>query len=573
MTLLQLASSNQKFKTLNFSKEGLSIVVGTQLSDEQKLTINGLGKSLSLTLIHYMFGASFKTDSEKKLKDYLAKYGDFTLTFLHKNQEYSIKKDFSKPEFYINGKKTTQTEYPKELTKIFLGDNAPITFKQLFNCFSRRYSSDHGMIYYSNVLTQQARSIEDYYQRLVNLFLLKVDTLLVQRSFTVKEKLLKLKEAEKTVKQYESALDKSNINDIKDEILRLTYELDHFIIAENYHGLKKEADDLTVSINDFRNQIYLVTKRIKNKELNLATSENIDIDINKIIEIYNEAKFFFHEKITKRLEEAQEFHNNLIFNRKNRLTVELNDLNIELIKIEQELKDVSNKRDSILKDLNSSGALEERDSLKDRIKTLEAEQKNLEKYEHILNEFKKDQANFEVEDVLIKKESLSYLEQNHHYFEEIEQIFRSLIKQFYNNKGGSFKIEEAPSAKYLFNIHTSIPKEGSQGVGEVKIFCYDVLLYLLNPSLLGFLSHDGCIFSEMDKRQKSTIFKMIIELVKNNELQYFLNVGDSTLREVLDEDNEINILTSDEKMFIKHNIILELYDRDPKDWLFGESFN
>ena len=51
----------------------------------------------------------------------------------------------------------------------------------------------------------------------------------------------------------------------------------------------------------------------------------------KIKEIYDEANFFFEEKITKRLEEAQEFHNNLIQNRKKRLSIELNDLNIDLI--------------------------------------------------------------------------------------------------------------------------------------------------------------------------------------------------------------------------------------------------
>lgn len=309
------------------------------------------------------------------------------------------------------------------------------------------------------------------------------------------------------------------------------------------------------------------------KELNLKSSENIDIDIEKIKEIYDEANFFFEEKITKRLEEAQEFHNNLIQNRKKRLSIELNDLNIDLIKLEQNMQEISTKRDSIIKDLDSSGALEERDSLKDRIKTLEEEQKDLEKYEHILNEFKKDKVQLEMNETIIKKESLSYLEKNHNRFEQIEQKFRGLVKRFYDNTGGSLKIVETPTARYLFDISSDIPKQGSQGVGEVKIFCYDILLYLLNPNLLDFLSHDGCIFSEMDKRQKTMIFKLIIELVQNNSLQYFINVGDSTLNEILDKDSKINILTDEEKKVIESSIILELNDIEPKNWLFGESFN
>lgn len=572
MRLLQLTSDNPKFRTLNFNN-GLNIVVGTQLSDEQKKTINGIGKSLSLTLIHYIFGSKFKTTSEKKLKKYLSSYGIFQLSFIHNDEEYIIKKDFSKPEFYINEEKVLQKDYPIELNKIFIGENTSVTFRRLFNSFARRYSSDNGMIYYSNILTQQGRPLEDYYQRLTNLFLLKVDTELVQKSFSIKEKLSKLKKAEKTIEEYESALEKNNIDDIKDEIITLNEQLNNFIIAENYNGLKQEADELTQHLNELRNEIYTVSKKIQIKHSNLNTSENIDIDIEKVVDLYNEANFFFEEKITKRLEQAQDFHNHLIINRKQRLEIEISDLKLQMNQLEQNMQGIGHKRDSLLKDLNNSGALEERDSLKDRIKTLEEEQRNLEKYEHILNEFKKDKASLEVNDSLIKQESLLYLDKNHDSFEEISQMFRNLVKRFYDNKGGSLKIEEAPTARYLFDIHTSIPKEGSQGVGEVKVFCYDVLLYLFNQELLGFLAHDGCIFSEMDKRQRSTIFKVIIELVKENELQYFLNVGDSTLNQILDEDNQINILNDDEKIFIKENVILELYDEDPKYWFFGESFN
>ena len=77
MKLLQLASENQKFNTINF-QNGLNIIVGSQLTEETKKSINGVGKSMSLSLVHYMFGSSFKTPTEKKLEKYLQeKYVDF----------------------------------------------------------------------------------------------------------------------------------------------------------------------------------------------------------------------------------------------------------------------------------------------------------------------------------------------------------------------------------------------------------------------------------------------------------------------------------------------------------------
>lgn len=87
-----------------------------------------------------------------------------------------------------------------------------------------------------------------------------------------------------------------------------------------------------------------------------------------------------------------------------------------------------------------------------------------------------------------------------------------------------------------YDIEIHIPREGSQGVNEVKIFCFDVFLFLKNQKLLSFLAHDGCIFSEMDRRQKSMIFKIVLELIEKNSIR------------------------------------LELYDKNPENWLLGENF-
>ena len=574
MKLLELKSNNPKFRTIKF-EQGLNIIVGTQLTKEQKKTINGIGKSMSLSLVHYLLGAKFDTKikSDKKLEKYLSNYGEFILRLTHNNKIYTIRKNFSQPEFYINNKKIAKTNYPKKLNEIFLGstDEKP-SFRQIFNCFARRHSS--GVNYYTNILTQQSRPLEDYHQRYTNLFLLDVDLSLVKQRNEVRNKLSKLEKARQTIEKYKKALDSSNINDLKDEIKELEIQLKNFIIAENFDTLKQKADNLTLKLNEFRNKIYFNEKKLKRKEKSYENSKNTEIDINKIEELFNEANFFFENKITKRLEQSQEFHKNLINNRKKRLSIEIKELKLLTQKIKLDKKELSEKRDLILKDLNNSGALEERDTLKDRIQTLETEKNNLEKYEHILKDFKKEKSDLELEDATIKKESIEYLETNEQKFDEIEKTFRGLVKEFYGNKGGSIKIEEAPTAKYLFNINSDIPRERSQAFGEVKIFCYDVLMYLLNKNLLNFLAHDGCIFSEMDKRQKTTIFKVILDIIREDKnFQYFINIGDSSFKEILDKNNEINILTKEEKIIIKDSIRLELSDKDPSYWLFGESFD
>jgi hypothetical protein len=183
----------------------------------------------------------------------------------------SLKRIFRK-QIFIDGRKVTQRQYPKELNKLFLGNlDAKPSFKQIFNCFARKYSNE--VSYYSNILTQQARPIEDYNQRYTNLFLLKINLTLVEESFSVKNQLEKLENAKTTIQEYKKVLDSSNINDLKDEINKLETQLKNFIIAENFDFLKQKADDLTALLNETRNRIFFNENTLKRKELSLEESK------------------------------------------------------------------------------------------------------------------------------------------------------------------------------------------------------------------------------------------------------------------------------------------------------------
>ena len=564
MQLLKLSASNSKFKTIDF-KPGLNIVAGLQLSEDERKTINGIGKSFSLRLIHLLLGSKLK---DEKILKFLSNYGTFRLSFTHKGETYLVEKNFANSDFFVNGEKISQTKYPKHLTEVLLGSEYSLPFRHVFNCFARRY----GGSYYSDALTQQGQPINDYHQRFTNLFLLGIHTSLVQERFELKEKIGKLNKAAKAIEEYSTALETSNLNDLKDERDILISQKEKFIVAENYDSLKNQADILTVELNEIRNKIYEIEENIRRKTTALQTSININIDADKIEGIFNEAEFFFETKVKKRLEEAQAFHNNLVRNRKKRLEAEIKELTENIEDLKKILESKGKSRDLILKDLDNKGALEELHSLTARIQTLETEIRNLEKYKDMVADFKIEKSKLAVKSAHIKEESISYIQDSGKQLENLERDFRSIVKRFYDNHGGTLKLKETQDAKYLYDIEIHIPREGSQGVNEVKIFCFDVFLFLKNQKLLSFLAHDGCIFSEMDRRQKSMIFKIVLELIEKNNLQYFINIGQNSLMEILDEENVIGILTKKEKQIIKNSIRLELYDKNPENWLLGENF-
>ncbi|RAZ50419.1 DUF2326 domain-containing protein [Campylobacter hyointestinalis] len=560
MTLLSLICDNKRFKTLNFNKD-LNIVVGKQLNQEQKDTINGIGKSLSLEMLHYMLNASIS----QKIQEFLKDYGNFKLSFIHDNNSYVVEKNFKDSKWVINDKSYSKKKYPNELNKIFSNTikSNKISFKQVFNCFARRSG-------YYDTLRQQNMDINDYGQRLVNLFLLGVDIKLQEENHKLKEALNSLKTAKKELENYEKKAPKKNIKDIEDEIQRTQENLNQFVVAKNYSELKERANSLTENLNNIRNEIYKLQRSIALKEANLATSENINIDIEEIKKIYDEAKIFFEDKILKRLDEAQNFHDQLAKSRKDRISAEIDEIRQELKHLEDNRENIGNQRDQLLKDLKNSGALEERDALKDRILTLEKEKKDLEIYSATLENFQKDKANIDYKIAEIKKNAVKYMEDDKLKLDTIENKFRDIVKKFYNNNGGSLKITMTKDAKNLFNIDVEIPKDGSLSIGNVKTFCYDVLLYTLNPHILGFLAHDGELFSEMDKRQKATIFKIILDKVKSGNLQYFVNIGDTSFNEILNDDT--GILSDEDKKFIESKVILQISE-DQNTWLFGQKFD
>jgi uncharacterized protein YydD (DUF2326 family) len=569
MKLLKLSSSNPKFRTINF-KDGLNILAGLQLTAAEKKTYNGIGKSFSLHLIHLMLGATLDKPKEKKILDFLSNYGIFFLEFKHQDKNYKIEKSFSESHFILNDERIAKSNITGELRRVLIGGtfDASVSFKQLLNTFARRY----GSTYYSDVLSQQGRPLQDYYQMYANLALLGVDTQLIKEKAEIKDKLNKLEKAKSVIEGYEALLGESNIKDLQDELTTLIKQKNEFVIAENYDRFKREADEATVLMNQIRNEIYDVTKSIIRKKGSLKEAALTNIDLDKVKKIYDEALFFFEEKVSVRLEQANEFHQKLVKSRTQRMNAEISELKIQLSDLENQLNKREVYRDSILKDLDSKGALEEYNSINERIRTLERDVRELDKYRQILQSFKADKSAFDLDNAKVKDRAVSYLNVSQEYFEQIENEFRALVKRFYTNHGGSFQITETVDAKYLFNIDVQVPRDGSQGINEVKIFCYDFLLYQLRPSLLSFIAHDGCIFSEMDPRQKSMIFKVAIETIENSDLQYFVNIGQSSLDEILDVDDKLQILSKSEKAYIKRSVILELFDKDPSNWLFGTSF-
>ncbi|EEB43921.1 Uncharacterized protein conserved in bacteria (DUF2326) [Providencia alcalifaciens] len=575
MKLLKLYSSNPKFKTIKFN-DGLNIVAGLQKSKENEHTYNGIGKSSSLQLVHLMLGSSFKTkiESDKKFKAFLSGYGDFFLDFSCGSSEYTIRVNFSNGDYYLNDEKIGKDRtFCKYLTKLILPkDNKWISFRQVFNCFTRRYLT--GRSYYVDALMQQAQPIDNFHQRIVNLSLLGLDLTLPNSYRETLIKIENIDKAKKSLLEVNTVSDESDLLDLKDKLSNLLFDKENFIIAKNYDELKNEADVLTDEINELRNSIFSNSRSARRKKKILDNSIlPSNIDLSKIEVIFDEAKFHFSEMVQRRLEEAENFHLRIYDARKKRLEIDVNSLEKENLELTEKLGEIESHRDLLLKELDSKGALEEYNSIVEHIRGLESQIAELSSNQSALTKLTKDQARLEKKKADIDFKAIEYIEKEKGRIEEIEKKFRSIVKTIYKNLGGSLKItKNEGKAKYLYDINVHIPKDGSQGINEVKIFCYDMLLFILNPNLLGFMAHDSYLFSGIDQRQTRTMFKIILDKCNNSGLQYFVNINKNIYDDLVLPFSD-DILTDEERQQIIDGTVLKLFDDNKDSTLFGEYFD
>src|SRR5215204_3790433 len=94
MRLLRLSANQDTFRTVNFNRTGLSLIVAEQRSPKtnRTKTYNGVGKSLMLELLHFCLGSNANPALQKHLKDWV-----FSLTVELNGQAHAISRSADNP--------------------------------------------------------------------------------------------------------------------------------------------------------------------------------------------------------------------------------------------------------------------------------------------------------------------------------------------------------------------------------------------------------------------------------------------------------------------------------------------
>lgn len=566
MKLLSLRANKESFHPIIF-KDGINIIVGKQVAPHNENdgnTYNGVGKSLTLHLIHFCCG-SRKIDSfSKKIPDW-----EFTLQFaIDGEKHYCTRSTNNQNRIEFDGEIfNPKVVQEKLLDMCFSKKNTPknMTWTTLFSRFIRRYRSS----YFSFDAFVPKES--DYSKVLNNCYLLGIDIDLVVAKKELRDRQVAAVATEKAIKsdplfrQYYLGKNDAELDaaDLEYQIAMLEKEISEFKVSNNYHELELEADEKSYQKKELENKRVLVSNHIKNIED--STREIDKVKEEKLFKIYEAANVEIPEMVKKSLDEVTKFHGELLETRNARLRKELARHKGELKEIDAQIIALGRRMDELLDYLNSHGALEEYVVLTKQLSSLQNDLNRIQEYQKILKAYRDTKLDIRATMIEQDKAADAYLEEENGYLDDLKNEYWNYAKRFYPKKKSGLVIRNNLGENMLrYTLEARIEDDSSDGVNEVRMFCFDWLLLNCQKSKVRFVAHDSRLFANMDPRQRETLFRIVFGTCQEKDFQYICSVNEDALLSFQ------SMMTEEEyQKIVKNNIILELNDDAPESKLLG----
>lgn len=566
MKLKCIRANQSSFHTINF-KEGLNIIVGKQASPHNENdgnTYNGVGKSFVLHLIHFCLGSNKIDSFSNNLPEWV-----FTLEFEVDGKEYYASRNTSEQN-RINfcGQDISLKAMRENMLNLCFGISDPpknMTWNTLFSRFVRRYR-----LSYSRFDTYIPKE-SDYSKLLNTLYLLGIDPSLIIEKKELREKQTDAKKTENAIKKdpffKRYYLGKNDVEldvaDLEYRITELEREISEFKVSNNYHELELEANDKSYEKKILENKRVLINNYIKNIEESFK--ETATANEKDVIRIYEAANIEIPDMVKKNIDEVLEFHRKQILSRNIRLKKELRKHQLELEKIDKQILAIGERMDNLLGYLDSHGALEEYVALTKQLSSLKNEMERIQGYQKLLKSYKDIELEIKASFINQDKETNEYLEIIKTVTDKLRTGFWEYAKKFYPKKRSGLVIKNNSGENMIrYTLEARIEDDSSDGVNEVRLFCFDLLLLMCRKSKIRFLAHDSRLFANMDPRQREMLLRIAYDVTIDSEFQYICSMNEDTILSFKDL-----MSIEDYRQIVTNNIILELNDDASESKLLG----
>ena len=310
------------------------------------------------------------------------------------------------------------------------------------------------------------------------------------------------------------------------EIAQRSERLRSFRVHAQYAEIEQTVNELTSQIQQMSNANIADGRLLDLYHSSLEDDQDPGAD--ELLAVYQEVGITMPDMVRRRLDEVQDFHRQIVSNRRTYLQSEIQRIESGRSQRTLELQSGIEKRAQLLEVLQTHGALEEYTALQELHLDLVSRRNDVHNRISNLQRFEQGRSELRVSRELL-------LQTARRDFEERRERRAAAINAFNSN---SQALYSAPGnlvvnvADTGFSFDVDIMRSGSQGINNMKIFCYDLMLAQLwaakSPSP-GFLMHDSTIFDGVDERQVAQSLELAQREADNNGFQYVCALNSDTL--------------------------------------------
>ncbi|MBU1627128.1 DUF2326 domain-containing protein [bacterium] len=538
------------FKNIEF-KPGFNVILAERTKESTiKDSRNGLGKSTLIEIIHFCLGANKGETLSKPDLDHWT----FTLEIDLAGQRYFIMRNTSKTnriiidgdcsDWFIKPELDKRTgeqvmsvrDWNRVLGVLMFGLNTSYgdmkyvpTFRSLISYVIRRNGQRGGFL---NPFQQYKNQLE-WDKQVNNAFLLGLGWEYASKWQVLKDRVKVLDQIRQEAQSGLLANLMGTIGEIEASKIRMEYQvreeedqLGSFKVHPQYNKIENEANDLTHKIHEFVNLNINDKRLLEHYEASLK--EEVDAEPTSVAKIYQEAGLLLPDSITKRLDDVLLFHRQVVTNRKEFLASEMGRIKNEIAKREEEIQSLSAERVGLMQVLQKHGALEEYTQLQNNHQKTVAELKNLNIKLDNLKKFEQGRSAVIIDQEFLQQQAITDLSERKLQKEKAILLFNSNSQSLYNAPG-TLSID---ISKTGFKFGVKIERSGSHGIGNMKIFCYDLMLAQTRSKKRetpGFLIHDSIIFADVDERQKALALELAARESEKPGFQYICMMNSDSI--------------------------------------------
>lgn len=535
----QITANQDSFSPIKLTP-GLNVILADRAEgSSRKDTRNGLGKSTLIEIIHFCLGAQVRRGRGlgiPALTDWV-----FTMEMSVGVERVSITRALARPSVVrVSGLSDDWPDLPPtdlmgersftlEAWRILLGKalfslpppEAPkynASFRSLVSYFVRRGHHAFGDSF-SHFRNQSTWDVQLHVAFLLGL------------EWSHAAEWQRIRDRDNDLRRLRSLVDRGvlpdvggSIGELEAERVTLTQEVEDssralasFKVHPQYESIQLEANQLTEDLHAATNTNVVGTRRLRLYRRAVETEEAPSGE--SIEKVYEEVGVVFSETVRRSLDEAREFYGLVVKDRRLFLEKEISQLEHDLSLTRARIRELTDRRAAVLQILSEHGALEE------MVKLRERHGEKCEQLERVKSQIER-RRKMESAERRIARERADLADLAARDHEERRDTWDIPVRLFNLNSRALYKapgslVIDTTDSGFKFNIEIS--KSGSDGIGKMKIFCFDLALleFCTRRSMsIDFLVHDSEMYDGVDSRQRAAALERAHQVTERTGTQY-----------------------------------------------------